>query len=282
MKQNGLDTYDSDAKKQSRKIIQEELFRRLKDPSNATVLYLPGPHDYQRKSLLNIGFRNENIFGVDLGANVQAVRDRGGYCIEGKLHEVIDNWPTHRGIDVILADLCCGLDQTVDDVMCAIGSRQDKPLVYLNLQRGRDSISNYARQTATEAYKTKHAEFEKHRGRLWVMWITLRLSHINADNFVQQFKRAGINTEDPSKEELSFMGEEMRKAGERLIESFQLKYWSYRNTKSSVVMDSTIFQWCAALSWFLRAKRESSKSTRHRIAATLATATRRRNERLAA
>jgi len=265
MNKNGLDTYESDAKKQSRRIIAEELFRRVKHPAFSTVLYLPGPHDYQRKSLLNIGFKNENIFGVDLGANVQAVRDRGGYCIEGKLHEVIDNWPTHRCIDVILADLCCGLGGTALETVRAIGCLYEKqkcaPIVYMNLQRGRDADTNGVREFLKGL---RSDSYSKHRVLQLIMW---------------QYSEFGIHNKDALHRAFGNDGDAIAKHACEEIDMMKIRMWDYKNAASSVVMDSMIFQWPR---WLIGEKRDAAKVTTQRIAATLATATRRRNERIAA
>jgi hypothetical protein len=263
MKQNGLDTYESDAKKQSRRIIAEELFRRIKDPTNATVLYLPGPHDYQRKSLLNIGFRNENIFGVDLGANVQAVRDRGGYCIEGKLHEVIEAWPVHRSIEVVLADMCSGMDKSALNVAWSIGSlvrkQKSSPVVYLNMQRGRDAFGNQIREAVTKQLWPIKNTPHTHRG-------LLLLTHL-VNGLTQSYHQAKAIKSTPQ----DFF--------QAVFRDMRCRYDSYKNTSSSVVMDGVILNWHE----FLKIDAaEINPKVKQRIAATLATATRRRNERLAA
>jgi hypothetical protein len=264
MKQNGLDTYESDAKKQSRRIIAEELFRRIKDPTNATVLYLPGPHDYQRKSLLNIGFRNENIFGVDFGKNVQAVRDRGGYCIEGKLHEVIDNWPSHRRLNCILADLCCGLDTTATETIRSLGNLFEKtkirPVVYLNMQRGRDAKSNGIREFLSRNGAEEHTSHFKHRVVQLFMWQGQEWAAQNIEFLKVKYPDGNLE-----------------KLGRDLIGNAELAHWSYRN--SVVSMDSAVFLWPE---WLCGESRPPIPVIKARIAATLATATRRRNERLAA
>lgn len=259
--QVGLDTYDSEEKKKSRRIVADYLFKHIPLPSQATVLYLPGPNDYQRKSLLNYGFRNENIFGVDLGANVQAVRDRGAYCIKGSLADVIENWPTHRPIDVILADLCCGLGKGAYDVAHAIAAHNFKcetPIVvYFNMQRGRDMDSNPIRNQIHEQGALRNIKQTDHKHRGLLMLTSL----VNTTATI--YTKDGLN---------DHMG-----GGQQLfIEMFRemhCQYSSYRGTR--VVMDSVLFRWHRLMRTY---PIEPNKKVVQKIAATLATATRRTNQ----
>ncbi len=121
---------------------------------DATVLYLVGPNDRDRSEAIKRGFRNANLLAVDIDSeNVASVRSAGNIAITGDLATVILDWPVDWPLDVIVADLCCGLTESAYDVMRAIIAHRGAPgevrrlVCAVNLQRGRDSASNNARET---------------------------------------------------------------------------------------------------------------------------------------
>jgi len=113
--------------------------------SQALVLYLPGPHDADRKVARRMGFLDHNLIAVDVDPdNVKNVRNHGGIAICAQLHEVLASWPKHTRIDAVHADTCSSLDfgalQLRVAASCSEGT-DGLTVLYINMQRGRERYS---------------------------------------------------------------------------------------------------------------------------------------------
>lgn len=110
---------------------------------DAVVLYLPGERDLDRKEAVQRGFKDNNLIAVERDKSVAAtLRKQGVNTINSDLLTVLQNWPNHTPIGVVIADLQCGFDPAVFDLVKAFALH---PALYettflVNLQRGRDTL----------------------------------------------------------------------------------------------------------------------------------------------
>lgn len=116
------------------------------DRSSAVVVCLAGPEDRDRPEAIKRGFVNHNVISVDIHQGcVEKSRENGGLAIRGDLKDVLRRLSLKIPVSVVVADLMCGLDARVKDLI------KDADGVWaLNLQRGRDevdAISPYQRET---------------------------------------------------------------------------------------------------------------------------------------
>ena len=159
MKQ-GLDSYDSGTKATWRgwqwNRIVERLpeFRDRKGPipinnttraicAEKTVVYLCGPDDADREHGRRFGFRDENMIAVDIDeSNVAIVKQNPiANGIDMPLQELLLAWPKDWPLDVVIADLCSGLDASSIGVLSSLiasNAVHTKTVASVNLQRGRE------------------------------------------------------------------------------------------------------------------------------------------------
>jgi hypothetical protein len=159
--------YSSDQKTFWRGWVWNRLQERIPtlERRQATVLYLVGPHDYDREAALKKGFSNQNLIAVDTCRQyVKNVREQKNLAIQGRLQDVLAMWPEDWKIDAVVADFTCGLDQQLIEFQMALISSQavtlGKTVVAINLQRGRDANSNSLRQDLVK-YKRKYKNWVK-------------------------------------------------------------------------------------------------------------------------
>lgn len=110
----------------------------------ATVIYLPGPEDRDRQSLLAKGFIDDNLIAVDRDASaVNLVRKSGGIAVRAELLDVLYQWNSMYQVDAIIADLFCGLSEASEHlgmVLSGCDATHGGTVVCMNLMRGRDGI----------------------------------------------------------------------------------------------------------------------------------------------
>lgn len=235
--------YDSDQKLFWRGWVWNRLQERFSalERRQATVLYLVGPHDFDREVALKKGFSNQNLIAVDTCKQyVENVRKQKNLAIQGRLQDILVAWPKDWKIDAVVADFTCGLD---DQLLQFQGSLViSKPgHVAVNLQRGRDQASNTLRQdfrNFKQKYKRKIASFgdddlvqrisdsvdSKHRGKqLYILMLNHCMNSVrgvldvNATAYCSMF----YDITDP-------------------------KFTSYRQSPQQPYMDSVVFTMPAA------------------------------------
>jgi hypothetical protein len=109
------------------------------------ILYLAGPEDLDRKIAIKKGVPEHNLIAVENDPKtVKILRGRGVNVIEGDLRKVVQNWSREKRLCAIVADFCCGIDKLSKDVfeVMRIKSTTVDAVLAINLQRGRDAISN--------------------------------------------------------------------------------------------------------------------------------------------
>lgn len=143
-------------------------FRRPKD---ALVLYLAGPDDLDRHVACQLGFRSRNLIAANQDEGIcKTIRRAGNPVLCGRFERLLEAIPMDLSLDVIDADMCCGLDLTIAEIIAAITdysllkSTPGRMTVSFNLQRGRDASSNQERLERGEFLR--EVGLQKHRGLL--------------------------------------------------------------------------------------------------------------------
>ncbi len=106
------------------------------DRKNAVVVCLAGPQNRDRCEAISRGFGDHNVIAVDISDRcVDSARLDGGLAIKGDLRQVLDEITARLPVTVVVADLMCGLNERVKELIRFRGGTW-----VLNLQRGRDQI----------------------------------------------------------------------------------------------------------------------------------------------
>lgn len=199
--------------------------------SKKTVLYLCGPDDFDRECALSRGFLSENVIAVDCDAKaVKGIRKRRGLAVRGRLEDVLLAWPKGWRIDVVSADLCCGLDRPVLRLVNAMVMSEEMcgvPVLAVNLQRGRDAVSNAFRSDAAQGMGRRLAVFAG--------WPP-------PPNRAAAFMVSVVELAARSATNKSYL------VGD-LVEQMNPAFLSYRGTR--VLMDSVVTRWPLSIGWMI-------------------------------
>jgi hypothetical protein len=219
----GLEAYKAGQKKNWRGWLWNRATERLTTPvENAVVLYLAGPEDHDRQKAIARGYRNENVIAVDIDAdNIERVRRAGGIGICANLTSVLLAWPEDWPIHAILGDFCGGLAGPAADFAMALWACEGmRPgtVVAVNLQRGRDAVSNEVRSLLSRI------GYGKHRGKAFMGMML---------GYIRVFEKNGAITR------------QQRELGERFIEH-KAAYNSYTST-GRTWFDTVVFKWPGVL-----------------------------------
>jgi len=135
--------YKFSTKNQWRKQMWNDIERRLlRPPSEALVLYLPGPENIDEKELLQRGFKKQNLVGIERDKNTcMALRKRGVNCICADATKVIDAWPHDKFPDVIFMDFAGPITMRVYDWIKLHSPGRDSTIWAFNVLCGRESHS---------------------------------------------------------------------------------------------------------------------------------------------
>lgn len=115
-----------------------------------SVVYLCGPTPEDMNIAVEKGFARRNLVAVDVDAAcITSTRRQGGLAVQADLIQVLNQW-NDKPIDVIVADFCCGLSDSVEKTMHCLSFlphviRDGETIVSCNMQRGRDPHSNHLR-----------------------------------------------------------------------------------------------------------------------------------------
>jgi hypothetical protein len=137
----GLNTYAFSEKAKWRRRTWRKIAKNLKavnkDPRKAKVLYLPGPEDLDRKVAIANGFRAENMICVDKCPNViKKLRAENKVAIQG---DILELGLVFREMDVLHADLCCGLTSRVlGQVELICNHARHNTVISVNMLNGRE------------------------------------------------------------------------------------------------------------------------------------------------
>jgi len=157
------------------------MWNRIKErcpvpPKKAIVLYLPGDDNADLKIAEQKGFQRKNMFGIERDPDIVAkLRSEKINVIQGDFVEVLQNWQAPPMIDVVMADFCCGLTESIyiflhalinNDVLSVDG------VMSINLMRGRDNFCKKLRST----FENKDKKIKtKHRGELFFYLYSVHL-----------------------------------------------------------------------------------------------------------
>lgn len=137
--------YENGTKKNARARTHNEIVSRLREcgrhPRECTAIYLPGPHDLDRKEFLRRGFLPENLCAVDKDPScVRAVRANGGLGICGEVDLVVAGRPFNEPADVLFLDAWIVTTSMASAVLHGVlmGSRVNprRTVLATNFQRG--------------------------------------------------------------------------------------------------------------------------------------------------
>lgn len=166
--------YASSKKDQRRRIAWNRLHDTTRDRSSAVVLYLAAASDLDRAHAIRRGFKDENLIAVEIDPlTVRQLRLLGVNVIPRPLIEVLAAWPIDKPVAGIFADLQCGLEVTVAQLLMLWRANPafGRSMLYLNLQRGREhngwvrQVCEMMRSVVPDWRKQSHgAVCERHRG----------------------------------------------------------------------------------------------------------------------
>ena len=151
--------------------------------SQAVVLYLVGPDDFDRQRALKHGFQNHNLIAVDIEKErIEKVRQDGGVGVCGNLSDILAMWPSDLPVSVVLADFQCGLNNSMfhfHDALFKTAGLASGSVISVNILRGRDEVSNDFRSAAADVTKLvasygvgSSKSNEKHRGVFFMTKLT--------------------------------------------------------------------------------------------------------------
>lgn len=170
---HGLEKYDNPKKTHWRYWLWKRIKAKLDKPANkATALYLVGPEDHDRDVAIKNGFRAENLIAVDVDSHhVANVRSNGQLAVQLPLQDVLYGW-NDEPVDVVVADLCCGLTELSEDInlKIVIGSPAIRigTVIAINHLRGRESgIAKEWFDNETRRMRSVPETSRKHRGMRW-------------------------------------------------------------------------------------------------------------------
>lgn len=146
----GLDNYRVGQKDNWRKWQWNRVVERLDPGSDGYILYLPAEQDLDRKIAISKGIHPDRLVAVDMRAGVvRDIRRQKKTAVQGKLHNVIANWPQTRAIDAVIADFCSGLSADVaihfpqslwqTQELLHRSNNSYGSIISVNMQRGRET-----------------------------------------------------------------------------------------------------------------------------------------------
>lgn len=139
-------------------------------PRDALAVYLSGAMDFDRQIAIDRGFHADNLIAVDRTSSVvRNVRNRGALCVNGDILHAAIAIAKRRRLDVVHADLCCGLSPqlAVDIMQLMLMPNAQRCVVSVNMMRGRDPQSNAFRSFWGRWSSTKHRGRWLHFSVLW-------------------------------------------------------------------------------------------------------------------
>lgn len=137
---------------------------------DATVMYLAGEEDLDRKVAIERGFHSANLIAIDKEKKVvDKLRKKGCIVIHAGLREAMISLCSARRIaNVLVADFCCGLTDTIEDIInlfiCDAGNLfpEDGAVLVFNFMRGRDKGG------ITDVLSKTGFNGTKHRGEMFI------------------------------------------------------------------------------------------------------------------
>ncbi len=157
--------YDFGPKRHWRRWVWNRIAEKV-DAKHSLCVYLAGANDYDRPVAIAKGFRGGNLVAVERDAVTRdLLRERGVLTIDADFISAVDAAALGRRVDVVLADLCCGLRwEAIEAALrwfCLPNLRN--ATFAFNLMRGRDPETNEMRASITHLFPAKR---EIHRGKL--------------------------------------------------------------------------------------------------------------------
>lgn len=137
---------------------------------DSIVLYLPAIDDIDRIIAVDKGFRPLNMIAVDIDDKViKQFRKDHKLILKADIVDIILNWNGVPKLDIIVADLCCGITLKMHKLAHALiysKGISEMSVIAINLMRGRD-----------EFVKNYRGDGEKHRGKIFIKIIKKILTY---------------------------------------------------------------------------------------------------------
>jgi len=234
--------------------IHHRLSKAGKKPKDAVVLYLAAELDLDRSVAFEHGFRNQNLIAVEKDERVaDFLREQKKPVIHSTLEKVVGSWNSELKVDVIMADLCCGITKTSASccysMMCR--SEFDDAIIMFNLLRGRDPLIEVAKSWASNG--------SGHRGSVLRRYITEVMLGRSVEETVESAEQTKQYVEELKEKARRFYQakdsgnyKEALRISQQKIETpapplmmvemeSQMKLYSYKST-SGQYFDSIIFK----------------------------------------
>lgn len=212
-------------KAQWRRYTWNRICERTSD-RRGIVLFLPGSGALDVPVAKRKGFSERNMIAVERDPlTIKSLRGRGQLVVEGDLFEVLTAWPVDKPVDVVVADLCCGLTSEVWHGVhgMLINPAFSGATFAFNLLRGRDAFSAEMIRNLHVAFEQETPETAKHRG----------LGLINS--IIGVFIAAKHTADAPIDDQ------EAARLHARFVELMRPTTYSYRSTAGNQWFDTVVF-----------------------------------------
>lgn len=200
-----MSDYKSGHKSNWRRHAANLVCERLKDKKNATVLYLAGPADLDRRVYCKKGFSGNNMIAVENNPEaIKSLRQKRVPVVPYSLGDVLENWPSSWPIDVLIADYCCGLSEEVGYLawaMCVRPIWAKHSVIIVNLKRGREQyLDPKVFHMLAQVCPDLAISGTKNRGYHFILMLTMKVMQLSGmtpsvtrEMPIDAFKRAFSN-----------------------------------------------------------------------------------------
>lgn len=235
------------------------------------VLYLAGPEDNDRSNALRFGFAEHNLIPIDTEKSyVDAIRRKGNLAINTDIASFLTVATRH--LDVIIIDLCCGIEFATLAIMEALsGCRaiDSQTVIALNFLRGRENAYGLIlRDMRSNPFLLDNPE-TLHRGKVaWEIMFRLLFTthHASRERFNGEFQRVASESILPGKDPtetrsiyIEVMHSYFKKCA--LTHSRPVTH-SYKSPSSKNYYDSVVFRWFDYMTDFGMATEQEAEDMR--------------------
>lgn len=225
---SGIDNYNFTDKNKWRESIWNSIRNRFpekRDRENAVILYLAGEQNIDSELAVKHGFNLNNMIACEIDENTTSkLRKKKVNVIKEDIFDVMSCWGDTPKVDLVVCDLCCGLNIGHLFKMHSILAKKAflRSVFMFNFQRGRDPdihlikkhFSGGINNQNLDCLTKRNIDLEKHRGYMFfkaLPLLTMAFAVANKDKFAQYFHPK------PS-------------------------FWTYKSTAGVLRMDSVIFE----------------------------------------
>lgn len=159
MSNGATKNYDFGPKRHWRRTVWNRVKSELSVPaSDAVVLYLPGPHDFDREIAIEKGFKDKNLIAIERDSRIVSKLRRDGKLVANC--DFIDALNSlNRPVHFVFGDFCKGVDfSTFKGIFTAsqFNKNLENTIFALNFQRGREIDNKAMRDATLDMHDSKH------------------------------------------------------------------------------------------------------------------------------